>query len=84
MCFGEEKGVLYMKIGFIAFGVLVIGTVAALAMSDYIIPSTWRYKITIEVETPEGEKIGTAIRQVTAQLNPQITPETHPISYRIK
>ena len=40
---------------------------------------TWRYKITIEVETPEGIKSGYAVREVTAQtritINPDLPPE---------
>ena len=47
--------------------VLVAGT--AFAMSDYIVPSTWRYKITVEVETPEGIKSGSAVREVRAWKN---------------
>ena len=39
---------------------------------------TWRYKMTVEVETPEGIKTGTAIREVTFQLVPQLTPEMNP------
>lgn len=39
---------------------------------------TWRYKMTVEVETPEGVKTGSAVREVSIQLTPKLTPETKP------
>lgn len=44
---------------------------------------SWRYKITVEIETPEGIKSGYAIREVTAVMQPQITPETQPVNYGV-
>ena len=44
---------------------------------------SWRYKITVEIETPEGVKSGSAVREVTAVMQPQITPETHPVNYGV-
>lgn len=51
---------------------------------DYIIPHVWRYKITVEIETPEGIKSGSAVRQVTARLLLPITPEARNISHIIE
>ncbi|MDH5723492.1 MAG: hypothetical protein OEY94_09250 [Alphaproteobacteria bacterium] len=59
--------------------ILVCGFV--LTSCDYIFPSSWNYRITVEIETPEGVKSGSAVREVQAVLQPKITPETHPISY---
>ncbi len=44
--------------------VMAIGIVGAFAMSDLIAIGTWRYKITVSVDTPEGLKTGSAVRQV--------------------
>lgn len=57
-----------MKIGLIAFGVLIIGTVAALAISDKLVFGSWRYKITVTISTPEGDVSGSSIRQVYSSV----------------
>lgn len=57
-----------MKYGFTIL-VLVLIAGAAWAMTDYIIPMTWRYKITVEIETPEGIKVGSTVREVKAWRN---------------
>jgi hypothetical protein len=44
---------------------------------------TWRYKMTVSVETPEGIKTGFAVREVTVELVPKLTPEMKPTT-RIK
>lgn len=47
-----------------AFALLVTG---AITWWNYEFPSaSWRYKITVEVETPEGIKTGSAIREIHA------------------
>lgn len=38
----------------------------------------WRYKITVSVETPEGVKAGSAVREVRVIDGIQLTPESHP------
>lgn len=38
-----------------------------------------RYKITINIETPEGLKTGSAVREVTVKQFPQLTPEMQPM-----
>lgn len=57
-----------MKYAIIILGLILI-TGTAWGMSDYIIPKTWRYKITVEIETPEGVKSGSAVREVQASKN---------------
>jgi len=45
---------------------------------------TWRYKITVEVETPEGIKTGLAVREVTFQRMPHPLPHMKSASSRLK
>lgn len=40
---------------------------------------TWRYRMTVEVETPEGVKTGSAVREVTVQRGIKLTPESRPV-----
>lgn len=40
---------------------------------------TWRYKLTVEIETPEGIKTGSAVREVHAESGPQILPDANPV-----
>lgn len=54
------------------------GLIAALAMGDLLAAGSWRYKMTVVVETPEGIKTGSAVREVSVKDNPKITPETIP------
>jgi hypothetical protein len=37
---------------------------------------TWRYRLTIEVDTPEGIKSGSSVIEVRAARQPKLTPET--------
>lgn len=48
---------IFVFFGFAAF--------AALAMSDTGDSGTWRYKMTVTVETPEGIKTGSAVREMS-------------------
>lgn len=45
---------------------------------------TWRYRMTVEVETPEGLKIGSAVRQVHVQHEPKLLPEMHGFDVSVK
>ncbi len=55
-----------MKKILISAVVLVLGVGAvAYAMSDVYVSGEWRYKITIAIETPEGIKKGSAVREVS-------------------
>ncbi len=40
--------------------------------------NTFRYKVTVNVETPEGLKSGSAVREVTIMQQPEVTPESRP------
>jgi hypothetical protein len=42
---------------------------------------SWRYRITVEVDTPEGTKTGSSVREVSIQLVPQLTPEMKPTTH---
>lgn len=44
---------------------------------------TWRYRLTVEVETPEGIKTGSAVREVKVVHGIPLTPESRP-STRVK
>ena len=62
---------------------LIAFTVAVLWHFAY--PSgTWRYKVTVTVQTPEGLKTGSAVREVRAQAVPKLLPENISISYDVK
>lgn len=54
-----------MRISIVAIGVLIAGTVAASAMSDKYVSATWRYRMTVEVETPEGVRSGSAVHEIS-------------------
>jgi hypothetical protein len=54
-----------MKLLFIIAGVLLLGSAAAFALSDAYVSGIYRYKITINVQTPDGMKSGSAVREVT-------------------
>ena len=47
-----------------------------LSSCEIIEQKTWNYRVTVEVNTPEGLKVGSAVRQIHAILQPRITPET--------
>ncbi len=53
------------KILLVAALLIVCGPVAAQAMGDLYVSGTWRYKMTVVVETPEGIKTGSAVREVS-------------------
>lgn len=43
--------------------------------SHVFMTGTWRYKITVEVETPEGIKTGAAVREISVQRGISLAPE---------
>lgn len=45
---------------------------------------TWRYKMTVSVETPEGVKTGSAVREVTGISGPKLLPEAPSGGARVK
>ena len=58
---------------------IVVLLVSGLAIAKEVIyPSaTLRYKVTVEIDTPEGVKIGSAVREVFIQRQPEL-PESGP------
>ena len=49
------------------------GVVSSLAMSDLLVSGTWRYRITVVVQTPEGEVSGSSIWEVSLDPKKVIT-----------
>jgi hypothetical protein len=56
--------------------------IAAVLIAGYVVwglvypMGTWRYRLTIEVDTPEGVKSGSSVIEVRAARQPKLTPET--------
>ena len=46
-------------------GIVVVGIIALWVVWSMFTSSTWRYRLTLEVETPEGVKMGSSVREVT-------------------
>ncbi len=57
-----------MKKFLVILGVLVVAS-AAFAMSDLYVSGSWRYKMTVIVETPEGIKSGSAVRELSGSAS---------------
>jgi hypothetical protein len=75
-----------MKKILVVVGILVVGAAAvAFAMSDTDGAKTysWRYKMTVEIETPEGIKTGSAVREVTVWFEPRNNPDPRDPQYNI-
>lgn len=53
-------------------GVVVLIAGAAVAYATNVKPEvyTWRYKMTVSVDTPEGIKTGSAVREVAVKIEP--------------
>ena len=69
-----------MKIIIILLSITVIGIGGWLGFKAWWNESyptgTWRYKMTVFVETPEGIKTGSAVREVTISKGVSLTPES--------
>lgn len=66
--------------------VLVFVGFSSLVLMDKVAWGTWRYKITVEVETPEGVKTGSAVREVSAYTNIArwVNPDVGSLSINVK
>lgn len=65
--------------------IFIVLCVAVYTAWNIAYPSgSWRYKLTVEVETPEGVKTGSAVREVQVQEIPAPLPESKPTRYNIK
>lgn len=53
---------------------ILVGAITAcsIAWSEAYPSGTWRYKMTVSVDTPEGVKTGSAVREVIAKREPKI------------
>jgi hypothetical protein len=61
---------VFMAITLFALGLSTAACAASTNIDEY--PSgEWRYKITVEVETPEGVKTGSAVREISAISRPK-------------
>lgn len=64
----------------VAFLMVVIAVAIGFAFLVNKYPEgSWRYKMTVTVETPEGIKTGSAVREITVKTGPALTPESHAI-----
>ncbi len=66
---------LLIFMGWVAFGFW---------LKDYIIPVTRNYHITIEIETPEGIKSGSAVRQIVISNRFALNPDISPVYYNVR
>ena len=57
--------------------------VLVLTSCDYFIPSTWNYRITVEIETPEGIKTGSAVRRIQAGYSWAFNPDVSSVHYSV-
>lgn len=74
----------FFKRHYILTGFL-IAIIAITGWWKYEFPSaTWRYKLTVTVETPEGIKTGSAVREVTYTNGPKILPDVAGASWKVK
>ncbi len=66
----------------ITLAVLYAGTKIAWGIAY---PSgTWRYKMMVAVDTPEGEKTGSAVREISVTCTPRVLPDVIPCIPRVK
>jgi hypothetical protein len=65
------------KVLIFALVVLVGGAAMAVAMGEVTEHATyrWRYKMTVTLETPEGEKSGSAVREISNSIQPVDLPD---------
>ncbi len=54
---------------------LVIGATAACALVPDYPSGSWRYKLTVQVETPQGVKTGSVVREISATSRPALLGE---------
>lgn len=58
-------------------GMLAVGACAGIISND----ETIRYKMTVTIETPQGDKVGTAVREATKYTEKSILPEQGGATY---
>ncbi len=69
-----------------ALGALTLATLTTLALSGCGVgrDASYRFKMTVEVETPQGVKSGSGVMEVTAHKQVQYTSETRPLVTGLK
>lgn len=69
-----------MARNFLTIALVFTGIFAAtsVACSQMFPSGTWRYRMTVTMETPEGLKTGSAVREVTVRRGIALTPESLP------
>ena len=68
-----------------AMGLLAVGTGLLVSGCALISgESTYRFRMTVEVQTPQGLKSGSSVMEVSAAKQVLMTSETHPISAGLK
>ncbi len=64
---------------------VVVAAAVAFAMGNKEpIVYSWHYKITVTVDTPEGEKRGSAVREARTEFQPRPEPKDFPYHIEIK
>jgi hypothetical protein len=63
----------------------LIAIIAIVGWWKYEFPSaTWNHKLTVTIETPEGLKTGSAVREVTYINGPKILPDVAGANWKVK
>lgn len=74
-----------MKKSYISVFAILAIIFAAVVMWNYSYPSgTWRYKITVNVKTPDGIATGSAVREVQVSAKPPFSPPDVKPSIRVR
>lgn len=60
------------------FSVVILVAASCSHASDNFVHGSWRYKMTVTVETPEGLRTGSAVREVSASRGISLFPEGTP------
>lgn len=71
-------------LGIAAAALIVTAAVAAEVVRQAVPCGTWRYKLTINVDTPEGLKSGSAVREVEVCLVDHLVPEVADADVTVK
>lgn len=71
------------KISIAVVSLLLLVTVGYVSCTQMYPSGTWRYKITVNVETPEGLKSGSSVREVTFKSGPKILPDVSGSSWKV-
>lgn len=71
------------KISVAVVSLLILFTLGYFSCTQMYPSGKWRYKITVNVETPEGLKSGSAVREVTFKSGPKILPDVSSSSWEV-